>query len=101
MTSATPKTLPGTISGATAEAAGRFMDDLFATRRRQRLPRKVDTSSLLKPRRLADGWWLDAASIGCDEPLWGPYDTKAEALEARRSYLRNAISKPWLKRGAR
>jgi hypothetical protein len=42
----------------------------------------------------AEGWWLNVQAL--DDDRWGPYDTRAEAVEARRSYLRNALSKPWL-----
>jgi hypothetical protein len=37
-----------------------------------------------------DGWYLDAETITPDVPEWGPW-TKAEAREARRSYLRNHV----------
>lgn len=40
--------------------------------------------------RIGREWWLDAAHVSPDEPLWGPY-TKAEAIEARDSWHRNAI----------
>ncbi|HEX5103754.1 MAG TPA: hypothetical protein VFV87_08095 [Pirellulaceae bacterium] len=39
-------------------------------------------------RQLPDGWWLDAAMVTPDVPLWGPYHTKREAAEARDSYLK-------------
>jgi len=35
-------------------------------------------------------WWLYAQPFTPDQPLWGPY-TKPEAIEARRSYLRNGL----------
>jgi hypothetical protein len=50
-------------------------------------------------KRRPDGFWLNAQPLNPDEPLWGPYATRADAAEARRSYLRNAISKPWLRDG--
>lgn len=47
--------------------------------------------------RDSEGWWLSAEPLEEEGSRWGPWDSKAEALEARRSYLRNAVSKPWLK----
>lgn len=38
---------------------------------------------------LTDGWHLDASRITPDVPLWGPYATKAQAIEARGDYLRS------------
>jgi hypothetical protein len=51
-------------------------------------------NDLLKilPKR-PDGYWLDASTMTPDVPEWGPYDTKAEATEARRSFLRNGPQK--------
>lgn len=46
--------------------------------------------------RSADGWYLNAAALTPDVPEWGPYASRGEAVEARESYLRCAISKPWL-----
>jgi hypothetical protein len=47
---------------------------------------------LLSLRRDREGFWLYVEAITGGEPWWGPYATKADALEARRSWLRNNIS---------
>jgi hypothetical protein len=47
--------------------------------------------------RDSEGWWLNAEPLEPKGSRWGPWDTKDEALEVRRSYLRNAVDKPWLK----
>jgi hypothetical protein len=44
-----------------------------------------------------DGHWLNVEALGDETcPRWGPYHCRAEAVEVARSYLRNALSKPWL-----
>lgn len=47
----------------------------------------VELMRLLPKRR--DGWWLDASRFTPDVPEYGPYDTRGEAIEARRSFLRS------------
>ncbi len=54
---------------------------------------------LLALSRDREGWWLNAARLSPDEPRWGPWATRAEAAEVKRSFLRNALEKPWLKPG--
>jgi hypothetical protein len=34
--------------------------------------------------RRDDGFWIDASAYTPDVPLWGPYDTRADALDDRR-----------------
>ena len=46
----------------------------------------------LSLRHDTEGWWLYAEPITPDEPWWGPWETKADAVEARRSWRRNNIS---------
>ena len=36
-----------------------------------------------------DGHWLNAKRLTPDVPEWGPYETRKDADEARRSFLRN------------
>ena len=39
--------------------------------------------------RVDGEWWIDASELCEDEPIWGPYSTKAEANEDRRpSFVR-------------
>jgi hypothetical protein len=35
----------------------------------------------------AEGWWLEASTIGPDLYLFGPFDTSAEAIEKTDRYL--------------
>jgi hypothetical protein len=35
----------------------------------------------------AEGWWLEASTIGPDLYLFGPFDTSAEAVEETDRYL--------------
>jgi hypothetical protein len=43
-------------------------------------------------RRDKEGWWMYVGHISPDTTWWGPWTTKAEAREARRSWRRNNIS---------
>jgi len=45
------------------------------------------TSPILPLVELDDGWWIDASELTPDVPQWGPYDTKSEANEDRRSFV--------------
>lgn len=45
----------------------------------------------LKLVRTADGWGLDAKDFTPDVPIWGGDLTRAEAVEMRRSFLRNGL----------
>jgi hypothetical protein len=42
-------------------------------------------------RRDREGWWMYVGHFSPDE-WWGPWSTKGEAEEARRSWRRNNIS---------
>ena len=44
---------------------------------------------LFSLQRRPDGWWIYVAPI-CSEPWWGEYKTRGDALEAVRSFKRNA-----------
>jgi hypothetical protein len=46
----------------------------------------------LSLRHDSEGWWLYVEPITGDEPWWGPWSTKAEAEEVRRSWRRNNIN---------
>ncbi len=35
----------------------------------------------------AEGWWLEASTIGPDLYLFGPFDTSAEAIDETDRYL--------------
>lgn len=61
--------------------------------------RRKPPRNLLALSRDREGWWLDASRLSPDEPRWGPWATRAEAAEAKRSFLRNALEKPWEKAG--
>lgn len=43
-------------------------------------------------RRNAEGWWFYVGHNNADEPWYGPWATKADAKEARRSWIRNNIN---------
>jgi C-terminal processing protease CtpA/Prc len=43
--------------------------------------------------RLEGKWWIDAKELTPDVPLWGPYDTKAEAQEDRAPFVKKIREK--------
>jgi len=49
-------------------------------------------STSLALSRDREGWWINFESITPDEPRRGPWPTKADAEEARRSWRRNNIA---------
>jgi hypothetical protein len=51
----------------------------------------VVTKEILPLVRNEEGWHIDASELTPDCPLWGPYETKAEANEDRRPSFRRRV----------
>lgn len=79
------------VGPGTFEQAERFRNE-----QTNRTMQKVKNHARLPliPEKRIDGYYLDASKETPDVPEWGPYDTKREAEEARRSYLRSNPKSP-------